>query len=147
MMTLITWLVRYGHVLSAALWFSGYAFLALILVPAMEQGAGETLHDLAVVVVRVGTYAGTITIGFGIVLITRTRGFGRLVGGEWGGLVLACITMAIALLGIGDGALRPALKRLAAGRGGRDARRWTYIGLALTVAAIGMMTRAIYART
>ena len=50
-------------------------------------------------------------------------------------------------LGIGDGALRPALRRLAAGGDGGAARRWALIGLVLTVLAIGMMTRALYAGT
>lgn len=147
MTSVITWLVRYGHVLGAALWLGSYALLALALVPAMERGAGETLGDLAVAVVRIGTYAGTFTIGFGGVLIARTRGYAHLFGSEWGSLVLACFIIAIALLGIGDGALRPALLRLAAGSGGRDARRWAYAGFALTVLAIGLMTRAVYART
>lgn len=147
MTTTITWLVRWGHVASAALWVGGYALVALVIVPALGRGASAVLRDLAIAAVRVGTYAGTLTIGFGIALITRTRGFASVGGGEWGGLVLACIVAAIALLGIGDGALRPAINRLAAGGNGHAARRWAYIGLGLTVLAVGMMTRAVYARS
>jgi hypothetical protein len=38
------------------------------------------------------------------VLITRTRGVSSLLRGEWGALVISCIVIAVALLGIGDGA-------------------------------------------
>jgi len=152
-MTTITWLTRYGHVLSAALWVGSYALLALVIVPVMERtaqterGASTVLGALAVTAVRIGTYAGTLTIGFGLVLITRTRGFTSLFAGEWGGIVLVCFLLAIALLGVGDGALRPALNRLATGGEGGNARRLAYIGLGITALAIGLMTRAIYARS
>ncbi len=146
MSTVITWLVRWGHIASAAVWVGGYALVALAIVPALMRGANDALRDLAITAVRVGTYAGTLTIGFGIVLITRTRGFANLFGSEWGSLVLLCFVSAIALLGIGDGALRPALNRLVAGGEGRAARRWAFIGFGLTVLTIGMMTRAVYAR-
>ena len=145
MSDVVTWLVRYGHVLGGAAWLGGYAVLALAIVPLLEQGPNETLGRLAVTVVRILTYAGTLTIFFGIFLITRTRGFANLFGGEWGGIVIASFVTAVALLGIGDGALRPALRRLAAGGDGAAARRWALAGFALTVLAIGMMTRALYA--
>jgi hypothetical protein len=61
-----------------------------------------------------------------------------------GVLIIASFVAAIALLGIGDGALRPALRRLAAGNADTGARRWALIGFALTVLTIGMMTRALY---
>lgn len=146
MSNVITWLVRWGHIVGAAVWVGGYALIALAIVPALSRGASDALRDLAITAVRVGTYAGTLTIGFGIVLITRTRGFASLFGSEWGALVLLCFVSAIALLGIGDGVLRPALNRLATGGDGRDARRWAFIGFGLTVLTIGMMTRAVYAR-
>jgi hypothetical protein len=79
--------------------------------------------------------------------VWRTRGFGNLFKGEWGGIVCVSFLTAIVLLGIGDGTLRPALRRVAEGSDGRAARRWAIIGFALTVVAIRMMTRAIYART
>lgn len=141
----VTWLVRYGHVLGGAVWVGGYALLALVIVPLMEQGANATLGRLAVTAVRVLTYAGTLTVGFGLALITRTRGFASLFTGAWGVLVLASLVTAIALLGIGDGALRPALRRLAATGDGATARRWALAGFALTVLAIGLMTGAVYA--
>ena len=145
MCDIVTLLVRYGHVLCGAVWLGGYAVLALAIVPLLEKGPNETLGRLAVTVVRLLTYAGTLTIFFGILLITRTRGFANLFGGEWGGIVIASFVTAVALLGIGDGALRPALRRLAAWGDGAAARRWALAGFALTMLAIGMMTRALYA--
>ena len=54
---------------------------------------------------------------------------------------------AIALLGVGDGVLSPALNRLAAGGEDTNARRLAYTGLGITALAIGLMTRVIYARS
>jgi hypothetical protein len=56
------------------------------------------------------------------------------------------VVIAVALLGIGDGALRPALRRLASGdvTVSVAARRWALIGFALTVIAVGVMTGAVY---
>lgn len=147
MESLITWLVRYGHVLGAGVWVGGYALLAFVVVPQMARGTNDTLGRLAVAAVRLLTYAGTLTIGFGLVLITRTRGFVSLFGGEWGVLVLASFVAAIALLGVGDGALRPALRRLAAGGEATPARRLAIVAFALAAITIGMMTRAVYARS
>ncbi len=144
MSEVVSWLVRYGHVLGAAVWTGGYATLALVIVPLLEKGANDTIGRLAVATVRVGTYAGTLVIGFGVVLIGRTNGYNHLLGTAWGTLVLASAATAVVLFGIGDGALRPALVRLAAGGDGRAARRWSLAGLALTVLAIGMMTGATY---
>lgn len=144
-MATVTWLIRYGHVLAGAAWVGGYTLLALVIVPLLEREPSASLGRVATAAARVLSYAGALTIGFGLVLITRTRGFGSLLGGEWGALIIASFVTAIALLGIGDGALRPALHRLAAGDGGAPARRWALAGLALTVLAVGMMTRALYA--
>lgn len=147
MASMLTWLVRYGHVLSGAVWVGGYAFLALAVIPLLEKNPSETLSRLAIRCVRMLTYAGTLTIGFGVVLITRSRGFGNLLRGEWGFIILTCIVFAVVLLGLGDSALRPALRQLAATGDGRAARRLAVIALVLAVLAIGLMTRAVYART
>lgn len=147
METVITWLVRYGHLVTGAIWCGGYACLALALIPALERERNPALNRLAIAITRLLTYTGTFTLVFGLLLVARTRGFGNLFGGEWGGIVCASFLTAIVLLGIGDGAMRPALRRAAAGGEARSARRWAIIGFALTVLAIGMMTRAIYART
>ena len=141
----ITWLVRYGHVVAASIWVGGYALLALVIVPLLARGASEALVGLAATSVRVLTYAGTATIFFGILLIARTRGFASMGGGEWGILVSASFAAAIVLMGIGDGALRPALARLGETGDGAAARRWAMIGFIITVLTVGLMTRAVYA--
>jgi uncharacterized membrane protein len=143
---IITWLVRYGHVLGGGLWVGGYALLALVIIPLLEQQRSNSIEQAAIKTVRVLTYAGTATMLFGLVLITRTRGFaGLFSGGEWGGIIIVCIVIAVALLGLGDGALRPALKQLAKTGDGRRARRFAWLGFILTIIAIGLMTRALYA--
>ena len=147
MITTILWLVRYGHVLAGAAWVGGYALIALIIVPALEKHPNESLLHLAINAVRLLTYTGMLTIFFGILLITRTRGFPSLFRGEWGAIIIVCFVIAIALLGIGDGALRPALRQLAQQGSGSRARRFAWIGFVLTILAIGLMTRALYART
>lgn len=67
---------------------------------------------------RVLTYTGTATIFFGLLLIPRTRGYDNLLGGKWGGIIVSCIVIAVALIGFG-----------------------------LSVFAVGLMTRALYAPT
>jgi hypothetical protein len=87
---IITWLVRYGHVLGGGLWVGGYALLALVIIPLLEQQRSNSIEQAAIKTVRVLTYAGTATMLFGLVLITRTRGFaGLFSGGEWGGSLLS----------------------------------------------------------
>jgi hypothetical protein len=91
------------------------------------------------------TYTGTATIIFGVVLITRTRGFGSLLDGEWGVLIIVSAILAVVLLGLGDGGLRPALRRLPETGDIATARRLAWIGLIITTLVIGLMTRAVYA--
>lgn len=141
----LTWLIRYGHVLGGALWLGGYALLALVIVPLLQKGANSTIERLAITTVRVLTYAGMGTIFFGMILVTRSRGIVNLLRGEWGALIIASFVVAVALLGIGDGALRPAIRRVAATGEVGPARRYAWIGFALTILAIGLMTRALYA--
>ncbi len=143
MMLLISWLIRYGHVVGAGVWVGGYALLAFVIVPLISKGASEMLVQLAINTVRFLTYAGTLTIGFGIVLITRTNGFSNLFSSAWGALIITAFVIAIVLLGIGDGALRPAIKRLAK-TGEAPARLWATVGFILTVIAVGVMTGATY---
>ena len=143
----VTWLVRYGHVVGGALWLGGYLVLAFLLIPALAKGASTQLQQLTGTTVRVLTYSGTATIFFGIILVTRTRGFDSLLGGEWGGIVIACIVIAVALLGIGDGALRPALRRVGETQNVRPAQRLALLGFVLSVVAVGLMTRALYVPT
>ena len=144
--TTVTWLIRFGHVLSATLWVGGYVLLTLLLIPLLKPGAPAPLLRLAIGAVRLMTYAGVATIFFGLIMVTRTRGFRSILNfGEWGLIIIACILIAAALLGIGDGALRPALRRI--GQGGEPgvAQRFAWIGLGLTILAVAFMTRALYA--
>lgn len=143
MMLFVSWLIRYGHVLGAAIWVGGYALLAFAIVPLLGKAANEVLVRLAIVIVRLLTYTGTLMMGFGIVLITRTNGFANLFGSAWGGMIITGFVIAIALLGIGDGALRPALLR-SSKIGNASARRWAIIGFILTVLAVGVMTGATF---
>lgn len=142
----MTWLIRYGHVLAGGLWLGGYVVLTLIILPLLARHKTEVLESLAITTVRVMTYAGTATIAFGLVLITRTRGLQSVTAlGEWGGIMITCIVIAVALLGIGDGALRPAIQKLTRTGNAKAAQRFALIGLVLSVIAIGLMTRALYA--
>ncbi len=142
-MLIVSWLVRYGHVLGATMWVGGYALLAFFIVPLAGKVESDALVRLSITLVRVLTYTGTLTIGFGIVLITRTNGFANLFDSAWGGLIISGFVIAIVLLGIGDGALRPALLRIKK-NGGAPARRWAIIGFTLTVLAVGAMTGATF---
>jgi hypothetical protein len=145
--TTLTWLVRYGHVVFAAGWLGGYAALALAVIPLLERDRSAGLARLAVGAARTLTYVGAVTMFFGVFLITRTRGLANLIGGEWGTLVIAGIVIAVALVGIGDGPLRQGLVTLVDTGDGTAARRWALAGFVLTVLAIGLMTRAVYAST
>ncbi|GHO78661.1 hypothetical protein KSD_64320 [Ktedonobacter sp. SOSP1-85] len=143
MTTIVSWLIRYGHVLSAAIWVGGYALLAFFIIPLLGKEPNETLKQLALTTARVLTYTGTLTMGFGLILITRTRGFANLFGSAWGSLIIAGFVIAIILLGIGDGALRPAIQ-LINKTGNVPARRWALAGFILTVLAVGVMTGATF---
>jgi putative copper export protein len=151
MMLLLSWLIRYGHVLGAAVWVGGYAIMAFLIIPLIGKGASEgkgsrDLHiQLAITAVRFFTYTGTLTMGFGIVLITFTRGFASLFGSLWGSLIITGFVLAVVLLGIGDGALRPAIRKIDK-IGDAPARRWAMIGFVLTVLAVGVMTGATFFR-
>ena len=140
----MTWLIRYGHVVGGGLWLGGYIVLAFLLIPALAKGGQSGLESLTEITVRVLTYSGTATIFFGLILISRTRGYDRLFKGEWGGIVMTCIVIAVALLGIGDGALRPALRRIKDTKDTRPARRLALVGFIFTLLAVGLMTRTIY---
>lgn len=140
-MMVISWLIRYGHVAFAALWVGGYAMLALLGIPSLAESPQSEKRIIALI--RLLTYVGVLVLGFGIALITRTNGFNGLIGSAWGGCILAGIAIAITLLGIGDGVLRPAiLQRSPSGL--LRAQRWAVVGFALTLIAVGLMTGATF---
>jgi hypothetical protein len=95
------------------------------------------------------SFAGALTVLGGLALIWRTRGYGFLLAGEWGGIVISGLVLAFVLGAIGDAGLRPAIRRLDPNVLGRIApvRRWALAGLIVGVLALLLMTRAIYTRT
>ncbi len=149
--SIVTWLVRWVHVMGAAFWVGGYLVMAFAIVPRLAHAPDESLKRAALLATRVLSYSGALTIVAGLVLIARSRGYGQLFSGEWGGIVISSAILAIAMMGIGDGPLRSAIRRIEPGASGWErhaasARRWAIIALALGVLALGFMTRAIYAR-
>ena len=146
--SIVTWFVRWLHVMGGAFWVGGYLVMAFVIVPRLAHEASEPLKQAALLATRVLTYSGALTIVAGLFLVARTRGYGQLFAGEWGGIVIGSAILALAMMGIGDSALRPAIRRIEPGsdRGVKAARRWAIIGLLAGVLAIGFMTRAIYAR-
>ena len=130
---LVTWLLRYGHVAAGAMWLGGYLVLAFVMIPALARERDERLEHLTHFTVRVLTYVGTATLFFGMLLVTRTRGYGVLLEGEWGTIIILCFILTIVLLGIGDGALRPAIRRMKDTGDIRPARRLALLGFGLTV--------------
>jgi putative copper export protein len=146
---LLTWGVRSAHVLGAAIWLGGYAIMLLVIVPYLTRERNETVRQLALATVRIISFAGSLTIVAGLALIWRSRGYGFLFVGEWGGIVVSCFVLAFIMMGVGDSGLRPAIRRLdpdvPASVG--PVRRYAMIGMGLGVVALLMMTRAIYARS
>lgn len=140
-MEIVSWLIRYGHVAFAALWVGGYAMLALTGIPSLAESPQAEKRIIALI--RLLTYVGVLVLGFGVALITRTEGFNQLIGSAWGVCILLGMAIAVTLLGIGDGVLRPAiLQRSPAGL--RRAQRWAMIGFALALIAVGLMTGATF---
>ncbi len=142
---LIAWLFRFAHVAAGAMWLGGYLVLAFLMIPALAKSGNETLEQLTHLTVRVLTYVGTATIFFGLLLVTRTRGFASLFTGEWGAIIITCFIISIALLGLGDSGIRPALRRLPTTGNAAPAQRLALIGFGLTILAVALMTRALYA--
>jgi putative copper export protein len=145
---IIAWIVRSIHIFGAAVWLGGYALLLLIIVPALAREHTAALRALALAAARLLSIAGGLTVLAGLVLIWRTRGYGYLLGTEWGGIVITSFVLALALGAIGDAGLRPAIRRLDADPPGSmtAVRRWAVAGLVVGTLALLMMTRAIAAK-
>jgi putative copper export protein len=146
---LITWAVRSIHVFGAAVWIGGYAVMLLAIVPYLARERSETVRRLALTTARVISFAGALTVIAGLLMIWRSRGYGQLFVGEWGGIVVTSFVLALVMGAVGDAGLRPALRRLDPDRPEAVSvvRRWTIAGLGLGVLALLLMTRAIYARS
>jgi putative copper export protein len=141
----ITWFVRFLHVLAGATWVGGFAMLALLLVPALKRDDPRRVAVLVLPVVRFLTVAGVATLIFGLLLIDRTRGFGRVGRGEWGQIMVLSVVIWLVMMSISDNALRPRLRRIAETGEVCTVQRWALAGLALGIVMIGLMTRTIYA--
>ena len=147
--SLITWAVRAVHVFGAALWLGGFAVMLLAIVPSLARERNEAVRAIALATARVISIAGGVTVIAGLVMISRSRGYGFLLAGEWGGIVISSIVLAVIMGAIGDAGLRPALRRLDpdSPSGVAAVRRWALAGLLVGVLAVLLMTRAIYARS
>lgn len=147
--SLITWAVRAVHVSAAAVWVGGFAVMLLAIVPYLARERNESVRAIGLATARILSIAGAVTVIAGLVLISRSRGYGFLFVGEWGGIVTSSIVLAIIMGAIGDAGLRPAIRRLDPDLPGGVAaiRRWSLAGLALGIVAVLLMTRAIYARS
>lgn len=145
----ITWLVRSIHVLGAAVWLGGYAVMLLVIVPSLARERNETIRNVAVATCRILSWSGALTVLAGLVLIWRTRGYGRLLAGEWGGIVIASFVLAFVLGALGDAVLKPRIRRLDPDVPASVAavRRWVGVGLGIGTLTLLLMTRAIYAPT
>ena len=144
---ILNWLTRWIHLLGATVWVGGYAMMVFAIVPAVARDPSDRMLTLAMTAARVLSFAGTVAIVGGAALIARTRGYGSLLHGEWGGIVVAVVVLSVAVMALGDSGLRPALRRLAGGdgRAERTAQRWALVGLLLALLALAAMTRAPYA--
>ena len=89
--SLITWAVRAIHVFGAVLWLGGYGVMLLVIVHHLSRERHETIRAIGLATARVLSLAGALTVVAGLALIWRTRGYGSLLGGEWGGIVITSI--------------------------------------------------------
>src|SRR5262245_7984548 len=90
---IITWLVRSIHILGAACWLGGYALMLLVIVPYLGREPNESIRRLAIATTRLLSMAGGLTVLGGLLLIWRSRGYGFLLAGEWGGIVISSFVL------------------------------------------------------
>lgn len=121
METVVAWLVRYLHVVGAVIWVGAYAVTAFALAPRLADGAASPVASATLAVARLASRAGLVTLLAGVLLIPLSRGFEQLFTSTWGVLVLAAMVLSVVLLGVGDGALRPALRRAEQATGAPEA--------------------------
>ena len=140
METLLGLLVRYLHVAGAVVWVGGYAVLALAIVPRLTGGSLAPISASALATSRLMSIAGAVTMVGGLILIPLTRGYGSL-GTQWGISLLVGIVLSVAMMGFGDGALRPALRRVGEGDVAAigPARRWATLTFLLGLVVLFIM--------
>lgn len=124
MAMLKVWLVRFLHVIGAALWVGGLGFLALVWDELSSQGRQLALRSMR--------WLGALTLLAGLGLVHVTRGFASYGRGEWGGIVLIGTVLAGVMLGVVKVREVP--------------RRWVVLAWVLGLVAVAFMTRAPYAR-
>src|SRR5918997_1176235 len=100
---LITWAGRAVHVFGAALWLGRVAGVFLGDLASPAGGRNEPVRAIALATARVISIAGAVTVIAGLVMISRSRGYGFLLVGEWGGIVVSSIVLAVVMGGGADG--------------------------------------------
>lgn len=139
------WLLRWWHVLSAALWLGGYAFLAGWGIPALRCQQESYLQALCLNLVRTLTYLGLSTMVSGFFLVQFTRGFRQVNWwGQWGLVIMAGMMVATLVMGLGDGVIRPRLRQ---GRYDARLQYWVWGVLFLLVLVLGLMTATHFVRS
>ncbi len=134
-------LVRYLHVAGAVVWVGGYAVLTFAILPAAASAPAQPVSAVALRTARLLSGAGLLTILAGVALIPVTRGFGSL-STQWGVSVIVGIVLAVLMMGLGDGALRPALRRgveRGSPEGAVSARTWATATFVLGLVALAIM--------
>lgn len=145
---LISWLVRFAHILGAVYWVGTFAFLGMIVLPRLARGEpGAALQGITAAASRTLNWAGILTILAGLVLIWRSRGYASLFGSEWGGLLLVSILVALGMLALGAGTLKRLLSRAEAMTAEEASRagRLATMGTGAGVLVLALMTRMVYA--
>ncbi len=110
-------IVKFIHVLSAALWIGAGVFNVLVIQRLLATAAPETRRDFgARVIVATMKYVNatgglTILSGF-IVLYLHPHPMSALTSSTWGKLVLAGILLSFAVLYLVNFAIRPTIKAI-----------------------------------
>ena len=111
--------VQFMHVFSGVLWLGGGLYTVFVQTPALMSvppaARGPVLAKLAPRQVTYLLRLGEITIALGILNFFATgrgRELENLFGSRWAMAIVVGATLAIVLLGIGHGILKPSVMRL-----------------------------------
>lgn len=110
-------LVKFIHVLSAALWIGAGVYNVFVTQRLLATAAPETRRDfgarMMVATMKYINAVGGLTILSGFVLLyLHPHPMGSLTGSLWGKLVLAGILLSFAVLYLVNFAIRPTLKAI-----------------------------------